>query len=166
LDHLSCYQILGLKPGASPEQVHRAYKLLALRHHPDRSAGHPESHAVFCRVTEAYSRLKESLHTQATVRNVGICPKCGEVAELFHGMDRRRYCSTCLLHRRRRYLPLPTFQRIRCVAAITLQSLAFYCVLVSTFTGDWLPGAASIMFVIAAMGALAFNFISADAIEL
>ena len=167
LDHLNCYQILGLKPGASQEQVHRAYKQLALRHHPDWSVGHPENHAMFCQVTEAYSRLKDSFHAQLTLRNVGVCPRCGEIVELFQGMDRRqRYCSTCLLHRRRRYLPLPTFHRIRCVAAITLQSVAFYCVLVSTFTGDWLPGAASILFVIAAMGALAFNFVSADIIEM
>jgi hypothetical protein len=165
LTYLECYQILGLRPGASAEQIHRAYKQLALLHHPDRSAGNAESHKIFCQVTAAYSRLRASLHAQAQLRNVGLCAKCDEVAELFQGMDRRQYCATCLLYSRRRYLPLPTFHRIRCLAAIAFQSLALYCVIVSTITGDWLPGAAAVLFVVAAMGALAFNFFTADVIE-
>jgi hypothetical protein len=145
--------------------VHRAYKQLAMRHHPDHSTDDPDSHQIFCQVTEAYSRLKNSLIAQARLRNVGVCPKCGEIAELYRGMDQRQYCATCLLHSRRRFLPLPTFHQVRCLAAISLQILGMYCVIVSSLTGDWLPGAAAVVFAIAAMVALAFNFFTADIIE-
>ncbi|HVP13478.1 MAG TPA: J domain-containing protein [Phycisphaerae bacterium] len=165
MSYLRCYQILGLQPGASAEQVHRAYKQLALRYHPDRSVGDPDSHRIFCQATEAYSRLKNALFAHARLRNVGFCPKCEQVAELYQGMDRRHYCATCLLHSRRRFLPLPSFQKVRCIVAITLQGLALYCVIVSTLTGDWLPGAAAVLFALAAMCALAVNFLTADLIE-
>ena len=166
MDHQKCYEVLGLRPGASERQVHLAYRRLALLHHPDRAAGRPESHAIFCQVTEAYSKLKHSFHAPATLHNVGACSKCGEIAALFLGMDRRRYCSICLLHSRRRLLPLPTFQKIRCLAAIILQGLAFYCLLMSPFTGNWQSPAASIVFAIASMGTLSLNFARADVIEM
>jgi hypothetical protein len=162
---LTCYQILGLRPGASPDQVHRAYKQLALRHHPDRSCGDPESHKLFCQVTEAYARLKSLFVGRTVSPNVGVCPKCDHVAELYLGLDRRRYCATCLLYSRRRFLPLPTFQKLRCVAAMSFQALALYCIILAGVTGDWQPGAAGVMFTFAAMAAMAFDFLRADLIE-
>jgi len=165
LSYVRCYQILGLRPGATAEEVHRAYIQLVMRHHPDRATNDPKSIQIFCQVTEAYSRLKNSLIAQARLRNGGVCPKCGEIAELYRGMDQRQYCATCLLHSRRRFLPLPTFHQIRCFAAISLEVLGLYCIIISTLTGDWLPGAAAVILAIAAMGALAFNFFSADVIE-
>ena len=36
------YQVLGLDPGAEPEQLRDAYKALAREHHPDRG-GDPAS---------------------------------------------------------------------------------------------------------------------------
>jgi hypothetical protein len=80
-------------------------------------------------------------------------------------MDRRRYCATCLLYRRRRLLPAPTYQKVRCLTAVGLQGLAFYSIITSQISGDWLPGAASVLFAVAAMAALAFNFLTADVIE-
>lgn len=47
------YRTLGLHPGASADEIKRAYRQLALRHHPDRN-GDP---AAFVTLHQAYQRL-------------------------------------------------------------------------------------------------------------
>jgi len=58
--------VLGLKPGASLEEVNRAYKQLALRWHPDRvSADQPhlqrEAHEKLQEINDARDRLRDVL---------------------------------------------------------------------------------------------------------
>lgn len=48
------YKVLGLQPGASKEEAKKAYRKLAMKHHPDR--GGDES--KFKEVTEAYERIE------------------------------------------------------------------------------------------------------------
>src|SRR5580698_8450467 len=52
------YAVLDLKAGAAAEEVHRAYRLLAMRHHPDRNSM-PEAAATMARINEAYAVLSE-----------------------------------------------------------------------------------------------------------
>jgi curved DNA-binding protein len=47
------YQILGLKPGASEEEIKKAYRKLAMKHHPDRGGDEAE----FKKIKEAYETL-------------------------------------------------------------------------------------------------------------
>jgi molecular chaperone DnaJ len=47
------HEILGVQPGASPEDIKKAYRKLAMEHHPDRS-GNEEK---FKEITEAYEIL-------------------------------------------------------------------------------------------------------------
>jgi DnaJ-class molecular chaperone len=49
------YAILGLTPSAGVAEIRRAYRLLALRHHPDRAG--PDATAHFQRIAEAYRVL-------------------------------------------------------------------------------------------------------------
>jgi hypothetical protein len=51
------HAVLGLDPGASPEEVHRAYRSLAKRFHPDR-AGDGE---LMISINAAYDLLREQL---------------------------------------------------------------------------------------------------------
>jgi hypothetical protein len=51
------HAVLGLDPGASPEEVHRAYRALAKRFHPDR-AGDGE---LMISINAAYDLLREQL---------------------------------------------------------------------------------------------------------
>lgn len=52
------HEVLGVPRGASPEQIRRAYRALARRHHPDVS-GTPESAAIFAEIARAYEILTE-----------------------------------------------------------------------------------------------------------
>ncbi len=48
------FKILGLKPGASKEEIKKAYRKSALKYHPDRKDGDPEK---FLLIIEAYEYL-------------------------------------------------------------------------------------------------------------
>ncbi len=52
------YAVLRLPAGASSEEVHRAYRALAMRYHPDRNPV-PEAAATMSRINEAYAVLSE-----------------------------------------------------------------------------------------------------------
>lgn len=49
------YEILGVKKSASQDEIKRAYRKLALKHHPDRGGNHDE----FTKLNEAYQVLSD-----------------------------------------------------------------------------------------------------------
>jgi DnaJ-class molecular chaperone len=51
------YAILGLKENASPEEIRRAYRKLALHYHPDRNRGDAGAEERFKAISEAYGVL-------------------------------------------------------------------------------------------------------------
>jgi molecular chaperone DnaJ len=53
------YGILGLKEGASYEDIKKRFRQLALKHHPDRNPGDPISEEMFKLVAEAYDVLSD-----------------------------------------------------------------------------------------------------------
>ena len=53
------YGILGVRRDASAEDIKRAYRQLALRHHPDRNPGDREAEERFKEAAEAYSVLAD-----------------------------------------------------------------------------------------------------------
>jgi len=52
------YAILHLKADANAAQIHHAYRILAMRYHPDRNPL-PEAVAMMARINEAYGVLSE-----------------------------------------------------------------------------------------------------------
>lgn len=165
MTYLKCYQVLGVSPGATLRQVHRSYKRLVLLHHPDRTSGDPASLATFCEVTEAYATLKRAFALREVSKSAGPCPRCERIKELFRGVDGRKYCADCLLTKTRKFLPLPTYEQIRCVGVIGLQGLAVYCTVVSAVLGSWQHAAFGMGFVILALGWLVVDLFRADVIE-
>jgi molecular chaperone DnaJ len=54
------YEVLGVDRSADAETVKRAYRKLALQHHPDRNGGSAEAEIKFKELTEAYEVLRDS----------------------------------------------------------------------------------------------------------
>ena len=52
------YNILGVSPTASTEEIKKAYRSLAMRHHPDRNA-HPGAESRFNAIKTAYALLSD-----------------------------------------------------------------------------------------------------------
>lgn len=53
------YELLGVKKGASAEEIKKAYRRLAMKHHPDRNADNKESVEKFKEIKEAYEVLSD-----------------------------------------------------------------------------------------------------------
>ena len=55
----SIYETLGVSKDASEKEIQRAYRKLALKHHPDRNEDDPSAAAKFKQASEAYEILKD-----------------------------------------------------------------------------------------------------------
>lgn len=51
------YDILGVARSASAEEIKKAYRKLAIKHHPDKNQGDKESEEMFKEAAEAYDVL-------------------------------------------------------------------------------------------------------------
>ena len=50
------YQVLGISPGASDDEIKKAFRKAAVQHHPDKEGG---DEAKFKEINEAYEVLKD-----------------------------------------------------------------------------------------------------------
>ncbi|TBR09938.1 MAG: molecular chaperone DnaJ, partial [Rugosibacter sp.] len=53
------YEILGVNRDASNEDIKKAYRKLAMKHHPDRNPDNPKSEGLFKEAKEAYEILSD-----------------------------------------------------------------------------------------------------------
>ncbi|MCB1839001.1 MAG: DnaJ domain-containing protein, partial [Alphaproteobacteria bacterium] len=53
------YKILGVEKDASSEDIKKAYRKLAMQHHPDRNKDNPKAEEKFKEVNQAYDVLKD-----------------------------------------------------------------------------------------------------------
>lgn len=59
------YSILGVTRDSDSDVIKKAYRSVALSHHPDRTGGDPESTARFREATEAYEVLRDPVRRRA-----------------------------------------------------------------------------------------------------
>ena len=53
------YEILGLKKGATPDEIKKAFRKLAVKYHPDKNAGDKKAEDRFKQINEAYAVLSD-----------------------------------------------------------------------------------------------------------
>lgn len=78
----SLYNILNLKKSATPEEVKKAYRQLALKYHPDKNQNDPTSHEKFQDINRAHKilsdQLKRSIYDQYGSVGIYIAEQFGD----------------------------------------------------------------------------------------
>jgi molecular chaperone DnaJ len=54
-----CYEVLGISRNATPDDIKKAYRKLAVQYHPDKNRGEAASEEKFKEVSEAYEILRD-----------------------------------------------------------------------------------------------------------
>lgn len=68
------YQVLGIAPSATEEEVKRSFKKLAVKYHPDKT-DNKDHHQLFIKINEAYETLKSPEARRKYNSKFGISPK-------------------------------------------------------------------------------------------
>lgn len=61
------YEVLGLKKGASDDEIKRAFRKMAMKYHPDKNPGDKAAEEKFKEVNEAYSVLSDRIKRANTI---------------------------------------------------------------------------------------------------
>jgi hypothetical protein len=157
---LECYRMMEVDPGASLDEVHRSYKRLAMKHHPDHSPDNAGSHRIFCRLTEAYAKIEASFSNGTTLRMSDCCERCGDMVELFKARDGRRCCAACLLATRHKRLTMPAPQTVRCLLTVCFELVAMLCLIVALTDASILAAVLGMLSLLAALSALSYDVLT------
>ena len=82
------YQLLGVKKGASEEEIKKAYRKLAMKYHPDHTKGDKAAEEKFKKISEAYAVLsdKEKRKEYDTFGAEGFRQRFSQ-EDIFRGFD-------------------------------------------------------------------------------
>ena len=73
------YEILGVNRDASEDEIKKAYRKLAMKHHPDRNPDNPAAEEKFKEAKEAYEILSDGQKRAAYDQfgHAGVDPQAG-----------------------------------------------------------------------------------------
>ena len=73
------YEVLGINRDASDDEIKKAYRKLAMKHHPDRNPDNPKSEEQFKEAKEAYEILSDAQKRAAYDQygHAGVDPQAG-----------------------------------------------------------------------------------------
>src|SRR5258708_15461303 len=73
------YEVLGVNRDADEEAIKKAYRRLAMKHHPDRNPDNPKAEELFKEAKEAYEVLTDANKRAAYDRygHAGVDPQAG-----------------------------------------------------------------------------------------
>ncbi|MCX7794708.1 MAG: molecular chaperone DnaJ [Thermodesulfovibrionales bacterium] len=84
------YEILGVPRDATPDEIKKAFRKLALKYHPDRNPGNKEAEEKFKEINEAYACLSDPVKRQqydqfgtATFSDTGFGPFTTTFGDIF-----------------------------------------------------------------------------------
>lgn len=84
------YQVLGVAHDATPEEIKKAYRRLAIKYHPDHNQGSREAEEKFKDISEAYGVLSDpekrrlyDNYGHAGLRGAGYSPNFTSVEDIF-----------------------------------------------------------------------------------
>jgi curved DNA-binding protein CbpA len=72
------YDVLGVKPGASQEEIKKSFRSLAMKYHPDKNKGSEESKQKFMKIVEAYEILSNEQSREKYDKNSFTVPHNAE----------------------------------------------------------------------------------------
>ncbi|MDE3011769.1 MAG: DnaJ domain-containing protein, partial [Pseudomonadota bacterium] len=81
------YEVLGVNRDAADDEIKKAYKKLAMKHHPDRNPDNPKAELMFKEAKEAYEILSDGEKRAAYDRfgHAGVDPQAAAGAGGFGG---------------------------------------------------------------------------------
>ena len=73
------YEVLGINRDAADDEIKKAYRRLAMKHHPDRNPDNPKSEELFKEAKQAYEILSDAKKRQAYDQfgHAGVDPQAG-----------------------------------------------------------------------------------------
>lgn len=80
------YHVLGVSPSAKIEEIRKAYRSLAMRHHPDRSTGAAARFNAIKAAYEILSDAKKRAEYDQTISNRIIIDPAAEALSLWRSL--------------------------------------------------------------------------------